>query len=46
VLEDWFLSELKNTKATVTDRLEMFFFDADLVPLMVQVRTLDFRLIS
>ncbi len=44
VLDEWFLSEVKNNKATVADRLEMFFFDADLMPLMVQVcaqRSLD-----
>jgi replication factor C subunit 1 len=36
VVPDWFLSDSKHRDASFRDRLDMFFFDTDLMPLFVQ----------
>jgi len=36
ISNDWFMDANKNKNASVSDRLEMFFYDSDLIPLLFQ----------
>ncbi|KAJ1476735.1 DNA polymerase III, clamp loader complex, gamma/delta/delta subunit, partial [Baffinella frigidus] len=43
VFAEWFLNSNLHTKATLNERMDMFFFDSDLMPLFVQENYLKTR---